>query len=305
MKTLVAGSIMRDLILKFLRFPQGGESCFGEGYSYALGGKGSNQAVAMTRLGAECLLLGSVGIDVNGSELLASLSRARVRTDYIEIKTEHDTGLAVVMLEQNGDNRIVVFPGANLNDYSASAERAFAENKFDIAVMQMETDFNAMKCVGRLCREHGVPLVLDMGPTRDMPIEEIEGVFIATPNRVELAHYTGMPTGTESELRAAMDKLMALLGCRYVALKMGGSGSMLYDGSKSKHFSPFSVDPVDTTGAGDAFTAAFAYHYCECGDIEAAMVFGNSAGALATTKLGAQPSMPTRNEIEYFIRSQR
>ena len=295
-KILVVGSVNMDLILQTERLPAAGESRLGSQYSFALGGKGANQAVAAARLGAQTAFAGAVGDDVYGKTLADSLRGERIDTGRLAVLPNAPTGFAAILLE-GSDNRILVYGGANM---AVTAEDVLAalDDRPDAVLMQLEIPFPVVCAVAARAKERGVRLVLDMGPAREEDFSRICAAEIVSPNRTELTAATGLAADTPDRLAAALDKLAATIPCRYIVLKDGAAGAWLYDQGNLRRFPTYDVAPVvDTTGAGDAFTAAMTAHYIAHGDIAAAIDFGNAAGSLATTKLGAQNAMPTVEEV--------
>jgi ribokinase len=269
-----------DLVLEMDRLPENGETLLGRCYSYIPGGRGANQAVAVTRLGAEVTFVGRVGRDAHGSALREHLSRKTVDSELLAVDEAAQTGFAVIPVEESGQNRIVVYVGANLTIRPQDVEEA--------------------------CRQaaaHGVPVVLDAGPVRDFDLRALGGLEVISPNETETRAYSGLPCGTDEEAARACRKLAEMTGSRFVVLKLGERGAFLYESAagRGERVAGFQVKAVDTTAAGDAFTAGLAAQYLRTGELPRAVRYANAAGALAVTRLGAQPSMPHRAEVESFL----
>jgi len=301
-KILVVGSINMDLCLKTQRVPVAGENLLCDEYHYIHGGKGANQAVAAARLGAQATFVGCVGDDAAGSELVAALDELGIRTSYMRIEKNARSGLAVVILEKGGQNRILVYPQSNMKLAPRDIDDAFAE-PYDAMIIQFEISREVVVHACKTAAMKGVPVIVDAGPARDFPIEEISGAEILSPNETETFAMTGIRVDDLHSAKSASRILMERSNARYIVIKAGAQGAYLYGGSEIKHFAAHKITAIDTTAAGDAFTAAMTLEYLKTGSIETAIKFAHGAGALAATKLGARPSMPTLREVEVFIKS--
>lgn len=300
-KILVVGSINMDFILQMERVPHRGETILGKDYKLAPGGKGANQAVAASRLDGQVTFVGRVGEDSNGKRLMTQLEEEDIDINYICVDTTSNTGLAVIMLEDSGDNRIVVYSGANMNIAMENVEKAF-EKDYDAVLLQLEIADDIVLGTFKLAKEKGIPVVLDTAPARSIPLNEFKGIDIISPNETEATALTGIEVNSFQSARQAAKVLQSLCDPKYVVIKMGSKGAMAFDCCNFLHIPAYNVDVVDTTAAGDAFTAAMAVEYIRSGDIKQAVEFANAVGALTVTKLGAQPSLPTRREVDKFIK---
>jgi ribokinase len=302
-RILVVGSINMDLVLEMDRLPEGGETLLGRRYSYIPGGKGANQAVAAARLGAEVTFVGRVGRDAHGNTLREHLARETVDSELLAVDEAAQTGFAVIPVEESGQNRIVVYAGANLTIRAQDVEKAF-EASYDALLVNLEISQAIVEEACRQAAAHGVPVVLDAGPVRDFDLRALGGLEVISPNETETRAYSGLPCGTDEEAARACRKLADLTGSRFVVLKLGERGAFLYEAAagRGQRVAGFPVKAVDTTAAGDAFTAGLAAQYLRTGELPRAVRYANAAGALAVTRLGAQPSMPRRAEVESFLR---
>jgi ribokinase len=302
-RILVVGSINMDLVMEMDRLPAAGESVLGRRYSYVPGGKGANQAVAAARLGAEVTFVGRVGADAHGGTLREHLAREAIRAELLATDDQAQTGFAAIPVEPGGQNRIIVYAGANLSIRAQDVERAF-ERTFDALVVNLEISPGIVTEACRQASRRGVPVFLDAGPVRELDLRKLAGLFVLSPNETETQAYSGLPCGTDQEAARASRRLAEITGCRFVALKLGERGAFLYESStgRGERVPGFQVQAVDTTAAGDAFTAGLAAQYLRTGDLGRAVRYANAAGALAATRLGAQPSMPRRAEVEAFLR---
>ncbi len=298
---LVVGSINMDLVLQTERAPLAGESFIGREYGYVPGGKGANQAVAAARLGADVTFVGKIGADAHGTKLKERLQEQGISTESLTVDQGSQTGLAVIMVEASGQNRIIVYPGANMAIGERDVERAF-ERPYDAVMTNLEIPQPIVVEVCRRAREKGIPVVLDAGPAQPFDLGQVPGLEILTPNETETLALVGRECGTAEEAEAAAQALAAASGARFVVIKMGRQGALLYDEGTARLLPAFDVEAVDTTAAGDAFTAAVTVHYLRHGDLARAVQYANAAGALAVTRLGAQPSLPTADEVKQFAR---
>jgi len=301
-RILVVGSANIDFLMTTPYVPSEGETVISEGaYTFVPGGKGANTAVAAARLGAEAVFCARVGDDAYGDRLINIYRENGIDLRYIKTDRLEQTGLSVVMLEKGGANRIIVYPGANRRINDNDIENAFYCYP-DAVITQFEIGEAAVIQTARVANTEGVPLIIDAGPARrDFPLAKLEQVEILSPNENETEILTGIrPTTLDDCLRASM-ALMNAVDIKYVVLKLGARGCYIYDGKYCDIISPYDVQPVDTTAAGDAFTAALTLEYLRTGDIITAARFANAVGALTVTKVGAISSLPTRKEVEQFI----
>ena len=308
---LVVGSMNMDLVMEAERIPAPGESYFGESYRYIPGGKGANQAAAAAKLGGRVTFVGRVGDDAHGSRLKANLQSQGISTDFVATDPNRPTGLAVIFVEPSGENRIMVYGGANMGMTAQDAEAALTTEPgtYDAIMMNFEIPDPVIVSVCRRASTLGIPVIIDAGPARSFDLSSLGGPEILSPNETETRALTGVDCDSLAQAAIAAKILAAESGARYVIIKMGKQGALLHDpkappGEADVHLDAFAVDPVDATAAGDAFTAALAIRYLMTGDLYEAVRYGNAAGALAVTRLGAQPSLPNREETEAFLEAQ-
>jgi ribokinase len=295
---VVVGSTNFDMVVKAERLPREGESLLVSGLKFFSGGKGANQAVATARLGARTSLVGSVGSDIIGDFLLRGLVNENVDTTHVRRDTQLASGSAFIMVFPNGNNCIAVDPAANLNLRPADIEQAKdLIERADAVSTVLEIPLDAVEAALRLARKAGKLTVLDAGPPQYCPAEILSLADVVSPNETELARLTGEEVQGRVSAREAAEKLLAL-GVRTVVLKLGSDGSMLVTEKYSKHYPAVKITAVDPTAAGDAFTAALTVELAAGQDFDHAIHFANCAGALTATKLGAQPSLPLRQEVE-------
>lgn len=297
----VVGSLNMDLIVRAPRIPQPGETIIGSGFHVAPGGKGANQAVAAARLGARVSLVGRVGQDSFGTDLLANLREASVDHTYVVQDPDAASGVALIEVDDAGQNSIIVASGANMRLSPADVEAAEAVIAgADILLLQLESPLETVTRAAQLARAHQVTVILNPAPAQPLPVELLSAVNILLPNESETAILTGLPVGDQSEIEAAGARLRDL-GIETLILTLGERGAMRVTAGGSQLFPTFQVTPVDTTAAGDAFVGGLAVALAEGLSLPEAIRWGNAAGALATTRLGAQPSLPTRQTLEALL----
>jgi ribokinase len=301
---VVVGSTNFDLVVKAERLPKEGESMMVKDLQFFPGGKGANQAVAVARMGAKASFLSCVGQDIIGDFLIRNLESSGIDTAWVKRTPQRSTGCAFIMLFPSGNNCITVDPAANLELTPADVERAQEViERADAVVSVLEIPLVVVEAAFRVARKAGTLTVLDAGPPRYCPSEILRLADIVSPNETELAQLTGAEVSGRVSAREAANELLAR-GVGTVVLKLGSDGSMLVTPQGAEHFPAYKINAVDPTAAGDAFTAAFTVEYAAGTKIEDAIRFANAAGALAATKLGAQSSLPTRQEVEAFVARQ-
>jgi ribokinase len=300
---LVVGSVNMDLVMQLDRAPEDGQTLLGKQYSFVPGGKGANQAVAGARLGMEVTFAGKVGADAHGPVLRERLEGEGIDTRYLVSDQAGQTGFAAIMVESDGRNRIVVFPGANMAIRKAEVAEALA-GTYSAVMINLEIPNEIVLEVCRLAREKDLPIVLDAGPIRSLDFSLLHGLEIISPNETEVRAITGIECRGVDDAVQAAQKLVRIAPSRYAVIKLGERGALLYDAEQdyAKYVKGYPVEAVDSTAAGDAFTAAMAAHYLRYGDMSQAVAYANAAGALAVMRLGAQPSLPTASEVQAFIR---
>ncbi len=301
-RILVVGSSNIDFLLSTPYIPAPGETMLSNGdYAFTPGGKGANAAVAASALGSDVVFCSRVGDDAYGDRLVSLFNERGIDTRFVKTDRLEQTGLAVVMLEKNGMNRIIVFGGANKKINDIDVESAFTCYP-DAVLTQFEIRPEAVIAAARNAAEDGIPLFIDAGSaTSDFPLEELQKVEVFSPNEVETEILTGIrPDTLENCLRASI-ALCNRVDIKYVVLKLGARGCYVYDGKYCDLISPCEVPVVDTTAAGDVFTAALTSEYLRTNDILASARFANAAGALAVSKAGAIASVPTLEEVRALM----
>jgi len=293
---VVVGSINMDLVVRSPRHPEPGETILGTDFQTFPGGKGANQAVASARLGGNVLMVGRVGTDPFGEVMLNNLRKDGVDTSYVLPTPGIASGVALITVSDIGQNNIVVVPGANWQltpEDIRNAEQAFKDAQ--VVMLQLEIPLDTVIEAARMGKKYGAQVILNPAPARLLPAELLSDVTFLIPNENELNLLTGMES-----IKIAASSLKSIgLGCLIVTL--GVDGALILKDETSIQILSHSVVVADTTAAGDAFVGAFSVAITEGLDVLDAVAFGNAAGALAVTKAGAQPSLPTRSELTEFM----
>ena len=297
-KVTVVGSFMYDLVATAPRRPKTGETLIGDSFGMFLGGKGANQAIAASRAGAIVSMVGRLGNDLFGDQFLEKFSEEGINTDFVIQDTENGTGVGMPLIDASGDNSIVIIPQANMAlsfENIDQAESSIADS--DVLVLQCEVPMEANQRAAEIANKTDTLVILNPAPACEIPDALLSLVDIITPNESETEILTGMPTETDNQAIEAAHLLLSK-GIETVILTLGSRGSFLLTKKMEKLNPAFSVEVVDTTAAGDAFCGALAASLAHGINIEKSVKIANAAGALAVTKLGAEPSLPSREEIQ-------
>ena len=302
-RIVVVGSLNADLVVRTPHFPAPGETTTGTGFAVYPGGKGANQAVAAGRLGARVSMIGRVGRDDHGQLLRRSLVGAGVDTAAVVDDAEAPTGVAVITIDATGQNHIVLAPGANerLSPDDIERQRALIEGAA-VLLLQLEVPLETVEAAARIAHRGRVTVVLDPAPARRDAIALLSVVDYVTPNETELRVLAGAPPGgtTPPEEAAAMARTLIGKGADRVIAKLGAAGAIAVWRDGEERWPGHRVQAVDTTAAGDAWNGAFAVALAEGRSLPEAGTFASAAAALSVTRAGAQPGMPTRDEVERF-----
>jgi len=297
---LVVGSLNADLVVRAPRFPQPGETISGDDLQIIPGGKGANQAVAASRQGANVAMLGRVGSDSFGPFLLDSLKSNQVDVTHVQVD-DSATGTATIIVDGNGQNSIVLSAGANGKVSPADVDSASPLTP-KLILLQLEIPIPTVLYAAQRARQNGSRVILNPAPAKPLPDELISLADFIIPNETELSLLTGMEVKDVPSAEQAARVLLAR-GAKHVIVTLGSKGALLVSGAQVKQVDAYKVDVVDTTAAGDAFIGGFAFALLRGLELEEAVQYANACGALATTKFGAQPSLPTREETERFMSS--
>ena len=297
----VVGSLNMDLVARAPRIPQPGETIIGRDFHTLPGGKGANQAVAAARLGAKVAMVGRVGGDAFARPLLDNLAAAGVDHTFVVQDPGAATGVALIVVDAAGQNSIVVASGANMRLSPADVEAAeTAIASADVLLLQLETPLQTATRAAQLAHAHGVTVILNPAPAQPLPPALLSLVDVLVPNESETALLTGLPIDSRARVEAAAGALRES-GVGAVILTLGERGALLAQAGGTQAFPAFMVTAVDTTAAGDAFMGGLAVALAEGQSLAEGIRWGNAAGALAATQLGAQPSLPTRRAVEKLL----
>jgi ribokinase len=306
MALLVFGSINMDLVARTPRLPAPAETITGHEFFTAPGGKGANQAVAAGRLHIPTKMIGRVGGDGFGRELRQNLEQAGVESSAVLIDPDVSSGVAVIVVDDQAQNNIIIIPGANGRMGPADVERLGNNlSNAQLLLLQLEIPLETTLAAARLAHQQGITVVLDPAPALDLPAELYNLVDIITPNEVEASQLVGFPVKTKADAEHAAQILLKK-GVKAAIIKMGALGVVYATQAvaQAEFFPAFKVEAVDTVAAGDAFNGALAAALIEGYTLPEAIRWGAAAGALSATKVGAQPSMPTRSEFDNFLKTQ-
>lgn len=301
-RVAVVGSLNLDLVVRVAQLPRPGQTVSGSSLQEIPGGKGANQAVAAARLGAEVRIIGRVGEDAYGTQLLDALVRDRIDVTCVQ-RTHGSSGLAIISVEDSGENSIIVVPGANglltPEDVQRAAE---AIRTADVLLLQLEVPLETVAAAAQLARQCGVSVLLDPAPAVRFDRLDLSCVDVLCPNETELATLAASSTvpQTEADVIAAAKTLMERGPSRVVISRGGSGGTVVWKGEQGIAWvstPALPVQVVDTTAAGDAFRAAFAVAFAEGREAEESLAFACTAGSLAASGAGAQPSLPLRSAV--------
>jgi len=298
---IVVGSSNTDMIIKLDHIPRPGETILGGEFVTAAGGKGANQAVGAARAGGKVTFIARVGRDMFGDQAVAGFRRDGINVNYIIRDLVAPSGVALIFVAKDGENSIAVAGGANSRLSPADvkkARRAFAGAT--AVVMQLETPLETVQATAELAAKAGVRVILNPAPARSLPDKLLKLVSILTPNETEAELLTGVKVSDARAAARAADKLLAR-GVETVILTLGALGAFVAGANVRQLVPGFKVKPVDTTAAGDIFNGALVVALGEGRTLSDAVRFANAAAAISVTRMGAQPSAPTRKEIHRFL----
>lgn len=300
-KIVVIGSANTDLVVKTDRMPSPGETVLGGRFMMAGGGKGANQAVAASRLGGEVTFVARVGRDLFGEQALAGYRAERMDVRHVTCDEDAPSGVALICVDRAAENSIVVAPGANERLSPQDVDRAEPEiAAADFVVLQLEIPLPAVVHAAEVAERHGVPVILNPAPAAVIPDELLRRCYLLTPNRSECAMLTGMPVTDAADVERAADALLAR-GVRHVVVTLGGEGSLVKGPDCCERVEARRVEAVDTTGAGDTFNGALAVALSEGRPLREAVRFATAASSIAVTRMGAQSSVPMREEVDALL----
>ncbi|MBE6220426.1 MAG: ribokinase [Rikenellaceae bacterium] len=301
---IVIGSSNTDMVVKTSHLPVGGETVLGGDFFMNAGGKGANQAVAASRYGNRVVFVAKTGDDLFGHQVRESMTQDGIVTDYVFVDKEHPSGVALITVNKEAENCIVVASGANAHLTPADIDTAAEEIRgAHVVLMQLETPISTVTYAAQMAANAGVPVILNPAPAPVEPLSDelLHNLFLITPNKSEASRISGINIkDMESAQRAA--KAIYDMGPKNVIVTLGSDGSLVYDGAMFMRVEALKVDAVDTTAAGDTYNGVLASVLAEGRSLIDAVREANVAAAISVTRMGAQPAAPTREEIMQFKR---
>ena len=298
---VVLGGINMDLVTISARFPRPGETVVGSRFLTYPGGKGANQAVAAARMGAATAMVGRVGDDVFGPQLMETLRDSGIKVDGVAVAQDTTSGIAVINIDESAQNQIIQILGANDTCGDAEAVRVGqALVNASTLLLQLEVSVDLSLKVAKEAFEQGKTVILDPGPVRQIPSEFFAYCSVITPNETEAQALVGFPVVDRTSAAQAAEQLLAR-GVGIAVVKLGAQGVYFANADGGDFVTPFQVDAIDSVAAGDAFNGALAVSLAEGATLEQSVRMAAAAGALAVTKSGAQDSMPYRKEVEGLL----
>jgi len=296
-KIIIIGSTNMDMVVKTTHIPVPGETVLGGSFFMNPGGKGANQAVAVARLGGDAVFVSKMGNDVFGKQSRQLLDEEGIDTNFIAFDNEQPSGVALITVDGAGENSIVVAPGANANLVPSDLKKALNEiATAKIILLQLEIPMDTVEFVVQYASEQGTTVILNPAPAAKLPDALFKHINIITPNETEASILSGIPvTDIDSAQKAAL--IIHELGVRIVVITLGPLGALILEDGKFDRVSARTVDAVDSTAAGDAFNGALAVALSEGKGMVEAVDFACNVASISVTRLGAQSSIPYRNEL--------
>ncbi|CAA9267791.1 MAG: Ribokinase [uncultured Adhaeribacter sp.] len=303
-KIVVIGSTNTDMVIKSTKLPAPGETLLGGEFFLNLGGKGANQAVAAARLGGQVTFITKVGNDSFGTQAREQFTQEGIRTDFVITDYENASGVALITVNAQGENTIVVAAGANgtltETDFAAAADEITGAK---IILMQLEIPLAVVLAIAARATNVGVKVILNPAPAQELPDPIYPYLYLITPNETEAELLTGIKVDNLEAAQLAARKLKDK-GVSLVLITLGSNGALFYDGTTPTHITAPVVKAVDTTAAGDVFNGALAVALAENKSLADAITFANQAAAISVTRFGAQASAPYRAELAAVLTSQ-
>lgn len=296
-KIIVIGSSNMDMVVRTSHIPVPGETILGGEFFMNQGGKGANQAIAVQRLGGNVIFVAKLGDDILGRQSLDYFKKEGIDTRYITLDKEAASGVALISVDNQAENSIVVASGANMRLNEEDVDRVLGEmSEGDILLMQLEIPLQTVEYAAAKAHEKGVKVILNPAPARSLPKSLLENLYMITPNRIEAEMLTGIPILTEPDVESAAKEINAM-GVKNVIITLGSRGSYIREESICYRAEAFEVEPVDTTAAGDTFNGALCVGLAEGMKLEEAVTLASKASSIAVTRMGAQASIPYHKEL--------
>ncbi|MBP3399491.1 MAG: ribokinase [Erysipelotrichaceae bacterium] len=302
-KITVVGSFSMDLTVTMDTFPKEGQTIIGKKMLKNPGGKGANQCIACARLGGDVEMIGMLGDDENGRIIKDLFIKEGVNVSHVLTTDLEPTTIALIEIDASAQNKIVVVPAANFV-YSIEDLQNVKEviANTEMVVAQLEMRLDVMEELAKMCQKLNVPLILNPAPAVPLSDELLSRVTYLTPNETELSVLTGHPVDTLDQMKEAAQMLLDR-GVKHVIATLGDKGALLADASGMKVIAGYKVHAIDTVAAGDSFNGALAKALVDGKSLEEAILLANAVGALTVTRHGAVPSLPTKSEVEEFIKT--
>lgn len=301
MCVLVIGSTNTDLVVRSKRLPKPGETVLGGTFYLNPGGKGANQAVAAARLGKDITFCCKTGEDSYGEQARRLFEQEGLDTSYVFTSREVPSGVALITVDEHAENCIVVASGANQCITAEDIDRIEDIDRFSLILVQLEIPMKTVEHIAALARQHGIPLILNPAPAQSLSKELMHSVSIITPNETEAELLTGVKIVDEASAVAAA-KALRDQGVETAIITLGAKGALIHNGNMTKLVPAFPTEAVDTTAAGDVFNGALAVGLDEGKDLWDAAVFAAAASSIAVSRMGAQSSAPSREEVELKLK---
>ena len=301
-KIVVIGSSNTDMVVKTSHLPAGGETVLGGDFFMNAGGKGANQAVAAARQGNRVVFVAKTGDDLFGRQVRVALEQDNINTDYVFVDKEHPSGVALITIDKDAENCIVVASGANMYLSKEDIDKAKDEIcSANVVLMQLESPIQTVEYAAKIASEAGVRVILNPAPAPAEPLSEelLKNLYLITPNRSEASRITGINVKDVHSAQQAAQVLYDM-GVKNVIITLGSDGSLVYDGAMFMRIEATKVEAVDTTAAGDTYNGVLASALSEGRSVIDSANEASVASAISVTRMGAQPAAPTREEIRKF-----
>lgn len=296
-KIIVIGSSNVDMVVRTSHLPAPGETILGGEFFMNQGGKGANQAVAIKRLGGNLIFMAKLGNDVLGRQSVGYFKKEGIDTRYIALDEDSASGVALISVDDHAKNSIVVASGANMLLNEQDVDKMLEEMcEGDILLMQLEIPLQTVEYAARKAFGKGVKVVLNPAPARSLPKELFRHLYMVTPNRIEAEMLTGIKIANDADVEKVAEEICAM-GVKNVIITLGSKGCLIREEGVSYRIDAFKVEPIDTTAAGDTFNGALCVGLSEGMDLKQAAVMASKASSIAVTRMGAQSSIPYREEL--------
>ncbi len=294
---VVIGSSNTDMVIKSTHLPKPGETILGGTFFMNQGGKGANQAVAAARLGGAVSFIAKTGNDIFGKQAIEGFKKEQINIDHIALDTDNPSGVALISVDENAENSIIVAPGANNTLSIADIDKAKTQiEASEVILMQLEIPIQTVEYVANIAKPFGIKTILNPAPAQKLSDSLLASIYAITPNETEAELLTGIKVFDFNDAENAA-KVLRAKGIAIVIITLGSKGAYVQTETLSKIIPAPKVNAIDTTAAGDTFNGALAVEIANGNDIESAIIFANKAASIAVTRLGAQSSAPYLDEL--------